>query len=360
MEKDLKFLKEITEINGIPGNEVAVREFMEKELNGYVDEVQYDNIGSYIGVKKGSDNGPKVVIAGHMDEVGFMVTKITDEGFIKFTTMGGWWSQVMLAQQVTITTRKNKEILGVIGSKPPHILGIEERKKPVDINTMFIDVGVKDKEEAEKLGIRVGDMITPYIEFRTMGNEKYLLGKAWDNRIGCAVAIEVAKNLKDEKHDNILYAVGTVQEEVGCRGATTVGNKINPDIAIAVDVGIADDIPGGKGEYGKMGEGVQVTLKDRTSIGHKTLREFVEDIAEELEIPIQYQVLAGGGTDAGPLHISHDGAPSLSISIPSRYIHSHTSMIHRDDYENTVKLLTELVKRLNAKNVDAIKKNVKN
>ncbi len=354
MDNTLKFLKRLTDANGIPGNEREVRLLMEEELKGTVDEVQYDRIGSYIGIKNGNPKGPKVMLAGHMDEVGFMVTDITDEGYIKFAPMGGWWSQVMLAQQVNITTRKGDIVRGAIGSKPPHILSPEERKKPADIKDMFIDIGVPNKEAAEKTGIKIGDMITPHIEFTVMSDPNYLMAKAWDNRIGCAVAIEVAKNLKNEKHENVLYAVGTVQEEVGLRGAHTTGNKVNPDIAFAVDVGIADDSPGGKGEYGKMGQGLQITLSDRSSIGHKALREFVEGVADDLGIKYQYQTLAGGGTDAGALHLKHDGAPALSLSVASRYIHSHTSMIHRQDYEDLVKLLTEVTKRLDAKTVEEI------
>ncbi len=354
MDNTLKFLKRLTDANGIPGNEREVRLLMEEELKDTVDEVQYDKIGSYIGIKNGNSKGPKIMLAGHMDEVGFMVTSITDDGYIKFAPMGGWWSQVMLAQQVNITTRKGDVIRGAIGSKPPHILSPEERKKPADIKDMFIDIGVPNKEAAEKTGIKAGDMITPHIEFTVMSDPNYLMAKAWDNRIGCAVAIEVAKNLKNEKHENVLYAVGTVQEEVGLRGAHTTGNKVNPDIAFAVDVGIADDSPGAKGEYGKMGHGLQITLSDRSSIGHKALREFVEGVADDLGIKYQYQTLAGGGTDAGAIHLKHDGAPALSLSVASRYIHSHTSMIHRQDYEDLVKLLTEVTKRLDAKTVKQI------
>src|SRR5699024_9469929 len=211
-------------------------------LSSYSDEVYTDHLGSLIGKKTGTENGPKVMVAGHLDEVGFMITRIDKDGFLYFQTIGGWWNQVMLAQRVTIMTKKGN-VTGVIGSKPPHILSPEERKKPVEIKDMFIDIGASSKEEAESLGVRPGDSVVRYLAFTHMTNEKILLAKAWDNRIGCAIAIEVLNRLKDENHPNIVYGVGTVQEEVGLRGARTSAHLIKPDIAFGVDVGIAGDTP---------------------------------------------------------------------------------------------------------------------
>ncbi len=348
-----KFLKTISELNGVPGNETQVKNFMRDELDGFVDEILYDGIGSIIGKKVGNVDGPRIMVAGHLDEVGFMVSKITKEGYLKVLPLGGWWSQVVLSQQVTVTTEDGKEYRGVIGSKPPHILTPEERSKPADLKNIFIDLGVKDQEAVEGLGVQIGDMVTPFIEFKEMADPNYLLGKAWDNRIGCAIAIEVAKNLKAVKHENILYSVGTVQEEVGLRGAATTSNIVNPDIGIAVDVTIADDIPGGDSEC-KFGEGPAILVYDGGLVGHRGLRKQIQKIAKDNSIPIQLSYLARGGTDAGKMHLAHDGAPSVSIGIPSRYIHSHTSMIHKEDYENCVKLITELVKSLDRETVNEI------
>ncbi len=354
MDKTVQFLKEITDLNGVPGNEKEVRDYMREKMQDNTDEITYDKIGSIIGVKKGLEGGPKIMISGHMDEVGFMVTRIDNEGFIKFQTLGGWWSQVMLAQQVTITTRTGKKIHGVIGSKPPHALSPEERNKVADIKSMFIDCGVASKEEAEALGIKPGDMITPYIEFKELGNSDYLLAKAWDNRIGCAIVIDILNNLKGQEHPNEYYAVGTVQEEVGCRGAKTAAYKINPDIGISIDVGLALDVPGSSEKEGmEMGKGFQIDLLNNGTIGHKEFREYIENLANELDIKYQLCVTPGG-TDASMIHTAHDGAPSLSIGIPSRYIHSHTSMIHKQDYLGAVKLLTEMVKRIDRDLVNKI------
>lgn len=356
LDDTLKMLKDLTDANGIAGNERAAREVMKQYIAPYADEMESDNLGSLIAKKVGDPNGPKIMIAGHLDEVGFMVTQIDDKGFIKFQTVGGWWSHVMLSQRVTITTRKGDEIIGVIGSKPPHILPVEARKKVVDMKELFIDIGASSKDEAKEWGIAPGDMITPYFEFNVMKNEKLLLAKAWDNRIGCAIAIDVLKRLKNENHPNIVYGVGNVQEEVGLRGAKTSTFKIQPDIGFAVDVGVAGDTPGitAKESTSKLGDGPQIIIYDASMVSHKGLRDFVVDIAEENNIPYQFDAMAGGGTDAGSMHITGNGVPTLSIGIATRYIHSHAAILHRDDYENAVKLMVELVKRLDRDTVNKI------
>lgn len=356
LDPTLQMFKDLTDANGIAGNERAPREVMKKYIAPFADSVETDNLGSVIAKKVGDENGPKIMVAGHLDEVGFMVTQIDDKGFIKFQTVGGWWSQVMLAQRVTITTRKGDEIIGVIGSKPPHILPADVRNKVVDIKDMFIDVGAASKDEVLEWGVRPGDMVTPYFEFNVMKNEKYLLAKAWDNRIGCSIAIDVMKALKNEKHPNILYSVGNVQEEVGLRGAKTATHKIQPDIGFAVDVGVAGDTPGvtAKESTSKMGAGPQIVVYDASMVSHRGLREFVLDIADEHNIPYQFEAMAGGGTDAGSMHITANGVPALSIGIATRYIHSHAGILHRDDYDNAVKLMVEVIKKLDRDAVNKI------
>ena len=335
LDSTLKMLKELTDANGIAGNERAPREVMKKYIEPFADEIEYDNLGSLIAKKVGDANGPKIMIAGHLDEVGFIVSQIDEKGFIKFQTVGGWWSHVMLSQRVTITTRKGEEIIGVIGSKPPHILPAEARKKVVDMKELFIDIGATSKEEAINWGIRPGDMITPYFEFNVMKNEKMLLAKAWDNRIGCAIAIDVLRELNNVKHSNVVYAVGNVQEEVGLRGAKTSTYKIQPDIGFALDVGVAGDTPGitPKESTSKLGDGPQIIIYDASMVGHKGLRDFVVDIAEENNIPYQFDATPGGGTDAGSIHLTANGVPAMAIGIATRYIHSHASILHRDDYK---------------------------
>ncbi|KEZ51245.1 MULTISPECIES: M42 family metallopeptidase [Metabacillus] len=355
LDETLQMLKDLTDAKGIPGNEREPREVMKNYISAYADEVTTDGLGSLIAKKTGKEGGPKIMVAGHLDEVGFMITQIDDKGFLRFQTVGGWWSQVMLAQRVTIVTNKG-DVTGVIGSKPPHILPPEARKKPVDIKDMFIDIGASSREEAMEFGVRPGDQAVPYFEFTVMNNEKMLLAKAWDNRIGCAIAIDVLKGLKDADHPNVVYGVGTIQEEVGLRGARTSAHAIQPDIGFGVDVGIAGDTPGisDKEASSKMGEGPQIILYDASMVSHKGLRDFVTGVADEMNIPYQFDAIAGGGTDSGAIHMTANGVPALSITIATRYIHSHAAMLHRDDYENAVKLITEVIKRLDDETVKAI------
>lgn len=355
MKDDLKLLKELTEINGIGGHEKQVKKYMEKHFLDVVskDDISYDGLGSIVAKKVGLADGPKIMLAGHMDEIGMIVTKITDEGFLKFQTIGGWWSQVMLAHVFKVTTRKGETFTGVMGSKPPHILSPDDLKNPANIDDMFIDLGVKNKAEVEDLGIQIGDMITPSISFEPLANPKYLLGKAWDDRIGCAIIIEVLKQLKGEEHPNVVYGVGTVQEEVGLRGAKTSGQMINPDICFALDVGIAKDTPGTDMSV-KMGDGPAILIYDSSVIGHVGLREVVLEVAKEENIPFQLDYLKRGGTDAGAIHLVHSGVPAMSLCIATRYIHSHTSILHKDDYDNTVKLIVAVIKKLSREVVNKL------
>src|SRR5690625_3374108 len=358
MESDqtLMMLKELTDAKAIAGHEKEARDVMEKYIKRYADDLFTDNLGSLIAQKTGDENGPKIMVAGHLDEVGFMVTRIDDKGFIYFQTVGGWWSQVRHDQRVTIVTKEG-DVSCVIGSTPPHILSPEARKKPVKIKDMFIDIGASNKEEAESFGVRPGDSIVPYFEFTQMKNEKMLLAKAWDNRIGCAIAIEVLKQLEGQDHPNIVYGVGTIQEEVGLRGARTSAHLIEPDIGFGVDVGIAGDTPGITDQEAdsKLGDGPQIILYDASMVSHKGVRELVVETADEHNIPYQYATMAGGGTDSGSIHLTANGVPSLSITVATRYIHSHAAILHRDDFENAVKLIVETIKKIDHEKLKEIR-----
>lgn len=355
MDKDLKFLKELTEMDGISGHEKEVKQYLKNQFSTIVKEenISFDGLGSIIAKKVGDLKGPKIMISGHMDEIGMIVTKITDEGFIRFQTIGGWWSQVMLAQQFVISTKSGKKILAVMGSKPPHLLNPDDLKIPANIDEMYLDLGVNNKEEVESLGVEIGDMIAPKIEFQEFANPKYLLGKAWDNRIGCAIVVETLRKLANENHPNVVYGVGSVQEEVGLRGAKTSSQMINPDIYFALDVGIAKDTPGTDMSV-KMGKGPAILVYDSALIGHVDLRQFVIQVAKEENIPYQLDYLKRGGTDAGTAHLTHSGAPAMSLCIATRYIHSHTSILNRDDYENAIKLMVAVIKKLNREVVNNI------
>lgn len=349
MNETLRVLKNLSTLSGVPGNEKKVSQYIASEIKNHVNEVKYDNLGSVIGIK--NQEGPRIMIAGHMDEIGLLVTQITKEGFVKFQTLGSWFSQVMLAQVWEIQTKKGI-VYGVTGVKPPHIIPQDKRNVAIPIDTMYLDLGVSSKEEAEALGVEPGNMVTPHTEFRVLGNQKFLLGKAWDNRIGSAVVIEVLKRLKE--HPNQVFGTFTVQEEVGLRGAKTSSYIVEPEIAIAIDTGLANDVPGGDPNEQSLGKGPQIIIYDLGLVPNQALRKFVIETAKAEKIPYQEAVISGGRTDAGHMHLAHHGALGLSICIPTRYMHSHTSIIHYDDYENTIKLVLAVLKKLDRKTVDQI------
>lgn len=354
MDDTLQMFKELTEASGVPGQEGAVREIMARYL-APLGEVATDKLGSIVASKRGQnagqDGGPKVLIAGHMDEVGFLITMIDEHGYLKFQGLGGWWEQVMLAQRVLVRTRKG-DVVGVFGSKPPHLLPPDERKKMTQKEDMFIDIGVTSKQDALDAGVRPGDPVIPICPFTVMSNEKMLLAKAWDNRFGCALAIQTLKEI-GEDHPNTIYAGATVQEEVGLRGAQTLSQMVKPDVAIALDVAIAGDTPGIKppAAQSKMGGGPVLLIFDATLIPNLKLRDLCIDVAEAEGINLQFESMPAGGTDAGKFQYSQDGVPSIALGVPTRYIHSAASMMNLDDFNNATRLLVALIKRLDAATV---------
>ncbi|MBM7096390.1 M42 family metallopeptidase [Bacillus sp. H-16] len=354
-QETYQMFETLTQLPGAPGFEHQVRKYMKSELEKYSDEVIQDGLGGVFGVKKGDENGPKVMVAGHMDEVGFMVTQITDKGLIRFQTLGGWWSQVLLAQRLHIIT-ENGPVTGVVGSIPPHLLDEAKRKKPMDIKHMYIDIGADDRADAERIGIKPGQQIVPVCPMERMANEKKILTKAWDNRYGCGLAIELLKELKDEKTPNILYSGATVQEEVGLRGAQVAANMIEPDIFFAMDASPANDASGEKDAFGHLGKGALLRIFDRTMITHRGMREFILDTAESNNIPYQF-FISQGGTDAGRVHTSGSGVPSAVIGICSRYIHTSSSIVHVDDYAAAKELITTLARKMDRTTVESIRSN---
>lgn len=347
-ESRLELLREIVEVPAPSGFEEPVLNLIKERYSRFAHEVKRDNLGSLVLVRRGKSERPKVLVAGHVDEVGFVVTGITNEGYVNFTPLGGWFDQVLLAQRVLIRT-KNGLVPGVIASKPPHLLTPEERQKVVQISQMFIDVGASSKEEVEKLGVRIGDPIAPWSPFARTAIPDRVMAKAFDDRIGAFIAMEVLRLLAENgvEHPNTYYAAATVQEEVGLRGAETVGWVVDHDIAIVAEVDIAGDVPGIKPHEApaKLGKGPSIVVYDRSMIPNQKLKEFVIQVAEEAKIPYQLSAVTGG-TDAGRLHLYRGGRPSIVIGVPTRHIHSHVSILSLSDVENTVKLVVELVRRL--------------
>jgi endoglucanase len=365
---NVEFLEKICNAFGPSGFEQEVQRIVRDYGEKYADEVLYDRMGSVI-FRKG-DSGPKIMIAGHVDEIGFVITKIEKSGFLRFHQLGGWWDQTLLTQEVVIRPSKGTEkIIGVIGAPPPHILSPEDRSKVVTKDKMYIDIGASSKKEVEELGIRVGDPAIPHAVFRKMRRVRkekkdeddknaeeetrevtLAVSKAFDDRVGVFMALEILRRLSEEgiQHPNTLYAVSTVQEEIGLRGARTAAQMLLPDIGFALEVDISGDVPGAESLVSKMGKGVSILAGDGSMIPNPRFRNWVVDIAEELGLRYQYNILKSGGTDAGIIHITGMGAPSLVLGVPTRHIHSHHGMLDVSDIDQAVQLLVEVIKRLDA------------
>jgi len=351
------FLKEITEAFGPPGLEDDVAEILRRQVSGFC-EVSRDNIGSFIARKQGTSERPRLLFAGHMDEVAFMVSDIDGQGYLRMRPLGGWWPHVLLGQRVKVRTR-NGDFLGIIGSKPPHELKPDERKQVLDWEDIFVDLGVAEGfDVVAATGVRRGDFVVPHAPFESLANGNLAVVKAWDNRVGCALAVDLLRELRKLPHPNTVFGVATVQEEIGLRGATTSAEKVAPDLAFALDVGIAKDTPGFKGSEKnpeKLGGGPGVLLMEAGSVAHPRLARFVMEVAEEEKIAHHATTITGGGTDSNRFQISGHGIPSIAVCVPSRYIHSHSSVVDRRDYEAALRLLVAVVRRLDAETVARIR-----
>lgn len=342
----------LTEMPGPSGFEHEVRAYVKARLQEVSDEVIGDRLGSIFGVRRGDEQGPTIMVAGHLDEVGFLITAVTEKGLLKFQTLGGWWSQVLPAQRVEVITDQGR-LPGVIGSIPPHLLDEGQRSKPLALEHMFIDIGADSREDAEAMGVRPGLAAVPVCPFTPMANPKKIMAKAWDNRYGVGLAIELLEALRDTKLPNNLYAGATVQEEVGLRGAETAARLIKPDLFFALDASPANDTGSDPHAFGRLGHGTLLRIFDRTMITHRGLIEYIRETAESSGIRYQYFV-SPGGTDAGRVHLHGIGVPSAVIGIPARYIHTSASIIHTDDYEAAKQLLIKLVTNMDRATFQAI------
>jgi endoglucanase len=337
-------LEKLSNVCGVAGREDKVRNLMIELIKPWTDSLSVDKLGNIIALKKGRSATLKVMMAAHMDEVGLMVKNITKEGFLQFTKIGGIDDRILLAQEVVVYT-PNGSLKGIVGSKPPHIQKEEDRKKIVPYDELFIDIGADSCDEAKAMGVSVGDPVGFDVKFDRIGGGK-VMGKAFDDRIGCAVIIEVLKQLNDV--DCAVYAVGTVQEEVGLRGAGTAAFGINPDLGIALDVTVAGDVPGVREVESnvKMGKGPALTVADYGLITHPKMLRLLRQAAEENSVPYQLETGLAGSTDAARISLTRQGVPCGTISIPSRYIHSPASVVSLRDAEDAVKLTVAAIKKV--------------
>jgi len=354
MDSIENLLKELTETHGVPGYESPIRAVVRKYMES-LGELSQDKVGSVICEQRGDTATPRVMLAGHMDEIGFMVKQITKEGFIRFLPLGGWFDQVLLGQRVLIKTIKG-DVTGVIGAKPPHLLTAEERQKVVVRKDMYIDIGATSESEVQEAGVQLGDPIVPRADFQILANGKTYLAKAFDDRVGVALMVSALEILKDRSHPNTILATATVMEEVGSRGATTSVEAVQPDVAIILESDIAGDVPGIKPEESsiQLGGGPTVVIYDARMIPNLKLRDLVLECGRHLGINVQLSTLEGGATDGAPIHIYKTGVPTVVVCVPARHIHSHSAIIHRKDYDDAVKLLVELIACLDKQQVEEL------
>jgi len=330
----MELLKKLSEATGVPGYEGPIRRVILDALAGHVDSVDVDLLGNVIAHKAGK--GPVVALAGHMDEIGFLVCYIEEKtGFLRVQPLGGFDPVTLVAQRVVVHAQEG-DLVGCIGRKPIHILTDDEKKKPVDIADLFVDVGLPGEEVAARVAL--GDVVTMQQEFVQYGD--IVSGKAIDDRVGVYVAIEAMKRAKKLRCD--LYFVATTQEEVGVRGATVAGYRIHPQISIALDVCIAADMPGvpDKDQISQMRKGVAISLKDARSISHPGLVRAFRELAERRKIPYQITLSSRGGTDAGAMQLARDGSAAITLSIPTRYVHSVVETVHVGAIDAAIRLLT--------------------
>lgn len=351
-------LQRLTNAHGVSGFEGEVREILRSEWSGLVADLHADGIGNLLATLPGSSEGPKVLLMAHMDEVGFLVRYVDDDGFIYLNNVGGYFAQSVLTQRLSILTR-NGPVLGYTGMKSGHILRPEERGRMIPLEQMFVDVGAGSRAEVEALGIRPGLPVAYATEFALLGDTGRYLAKAWDDRVGLAAITEALRRLNESGHPNTVQIAATVQEEIGLRGAAVVYESFEPDIVINLEIGIASDFPlltSKTLSQEELGDGPAVFVFDGSMIPNDNFVEWIRETAGEHDIPVQFESVSGYGEDAAELQKSGQGVPAINLGVPTRYGHSQSGVVDRSDYDHTVELIVRVVQGLTAEAVAAIRR----
>ncbi|SKC49899.1 M42 family metallopeptidase [Maledivibacter halophilus] len=351
---NLELIRELSNASGISGFEDEVVDLIRKYVQSYVN-IEEDSLRNlYLHKKNNNKNQPIIMVDGHSDEVGFMVQSIKANGTIKFIAIGGWVAQNIPAHRVRIKNSEGKYVTGIVATKPPHFMSDDERNKALDIADMTIDIGATSRKEVlEDFKIEVGAPIIPDVEFKYNDINNTIIGKAFDNRLGCALIIELLKELQDEKLD--VNVVGTIssQEEVGTRGAVVAANTVKPDVAIVFEGTPADDTFRDEFEaQAVLKKGPQIRHRDRSMISSPRFTKFAKDIAKKSNISFQDAVRLGGGTNGGSIHLSNSGVPTIVIGVPVRYIHTHEGISAVKDFDDAKKWAVEIIKSLNKEIID--------
>ncbi|MBI4501514.1 MAG: M42 family metallopeptidase [Gemmatimonadetes bacterium] len=351
----LRLLTELVNANGASGFEGPVRDILRREWQGLLQDVRADGMGNLLGTLPGPGGSPKVLLMAHMDEVGFLVRYIDERGFVYMNNVGGYIDQSVLTQRFTITTPQGP-VVGYTGMKSGHIVSADERNRLVPLQDMFLDIGARSREEAEKLGVRPGLPVTYRTELEPLNGTGRYLARAWDDRIGLAAITEALRQVRS--HPNTIQVAATVQEENGLRGAAVVYPSTNPDIVINLEIGIATDFPlltSPKLAQEALGKGPALFVFDGSMIPNNKFVDWIVKVARESNIPIQFESVSGYGEDGSILQRSAQGIPAINLGVPTRYAHSQSGVIDRADYDNTVKLLVQMLQKLSAAEVRSIR-----
>ena len=353
LDATAQLLKALSEAPGPSAFEEDVRRIVVNEFTAVGAAIEYDGLGSVHATLPGNATGPRVMVTAHMDEVGLMVQHITADGFIRVKTLGGMLDQALPDQRWTILGR-NGPVMAVSGLRTTHVLPPAQRTSVWSLEDTFLDVGALSREEVERMGIRPGDGIAPQSEFVVMANGRYA-GKAWDDRVGLGVMIAAARRIRSEGLTlpaQVIW-VATTQEEIGLRGAQTAVDKARPDIGISIEAGVSADYPaiGPTQAQERLGGGPGIFLLDSSMIPNRKFRDFFFDVAQQARIPLQPNVLTGYGEDGAEIQRYDTGRATVNMTVPTRYLHGHTGVIQRTDFDRAVELLLQVLTRLDAKTV---------
>jgi len=351
LDATAQLLKALSEAPGPPAFEEEVRRLVVAEFTALGATIEYDGLGSVLATLPGAAVGPRIMVTAHMDEVGLMVQHVTADGFIRVKTLGGILEQALPDQRWTILGR-NGPVVAVSGLRTTHVLPAAQRGVVWSLDDTFLDVGAASREEVERMGIRPGDGIAPKSDFLVMPNGRYA-GKAWDDRVGLGVMIAAARRIRAERIQlpaQIVW-VATTQEEIGLRGAQTAVHRARPDLGISIEAGVSADYPaiGPTQAQERLGGGPGIFLLDSSMIPNRKLRDFFFDVAQQAKIPLQPNVLTGYGEDGAEVQRYDTGRPSVNMTVPTRYLHGHTGLIQRSDFDGAVALLLQVLGRLDAK-----------
>ena len=346
----VQLLQALADTPGPSGFEEPVRKIMVERMKPVSDKLSYDGLGSVIAVQGSS--GPRIMVDAHMDELGGVIRRITPDGYLTMQMLGGWFDQALVDQRWTIIGSKGP-VRAITGIRDIHIVPADERNKVFPRDSLMLDVGAKNAAEVAAMGLEPGDPVAPYAPFEVMNGTQNYLGKAWDDRVGCAVLIAAMEKLAHASHPNQIFWAATVQEEIGLRGAHTASDVIKPEIGIAIEGGVTRDAPGVRPEEAQelLGGGPALFLYDSSELPNRKLVALVKQVSKQKSIPLQMDLIQGYGDDSAEIQKANGGAPTVNLVVPVRYTHSHNGIINRGDFDKMVDLLVATLQSLDAKTV---------